>query len=1491
MPAFTDLQKEKAEITENLLYLQEQYSKYYNTNKNKFSLCDLALYADILKKIEALLAVFQNEAFTPETLKKFFHNHWEDIKKGIVLPYTVIPAYENFKILLINLVELLSKEDNNNLSINELNLSYHVNPLEILMPGLSLKSLSNDYPDLESKIIQIPDKAKIELLNTKVDDDNSNTIILYENKVYFFNPLTLKVECIDDPDWYNQINNQNICAFYNYNGYTSTYTLTDILNTHIVSENFKFLLPVKQITEIPLIGEITPLINIYDGDGSKWSEKQFNHIKAHSSMTEKILDIKESYQKKLKESHILYDQLITLHNHLYENSNQMLGSEKDAGNGVYAYIKNFYLYYTELTPEDRNKIPLKVKYEIHKILDYAGARYYDLVAYKDDDSMNLFTIYITLHSEDKTKFDYKIKGLNGTEEGIIYTKDLSLVCSKEQLSISDIQEVKDEVLKIVIQNKHALVFDGAKDAIDTCLNTRRTELNSVTTENKKELSEIGTAQIENNLKEKYETEFHNSVKNVKNSIDNKKYIGSDSAVYTMKLISSLSIKISVTSEEEWDKFVTIDASEIDDFLKNDDELRKQVVSYINNHDTFITKLIIQTPGPKIDIILKHIANSLTEIHDIGVNQLINIFTFIKDKSIYLIKYIDILSCIKSEPTFLKDIMENQTEQVQSQIINYLLAINDEMINLYMVILSPYMDENLANNYKNNVLTLVNKVEGKIKYSLNYNSKLTKFIICILHSVKTIKEDEKNILIEKCWNLVQCPIDFYNCIKKIPENYVAQFLENAQVNIEKIFPKYLGINAPNPEHFNMNMRFVLTGFSHGKILEFFLKNKDHIYSTVPDKAGIYCKEFLQILIEFNLLSDEILVDLKRLNFKITLGDVNHIIGAQGRTDAYKNLTNFVINNISTTTEFKLWFEYACDNNATDKTFITVLSSPTIYNLLTQDKENSKSLSTLCTMIKKLPESVLEVILPFYKNAITRASDINTLLNIEGIDQGKQDVIVQKMQGISPAISEVIDFKVFLKVPSKVINIIYMESDFFRLAYNMFATESTVDNSKSSKIETSKYISNLLCFKIPNKIKDTIIELIRTDKDIENLIKICLISNNKTEQEIKKAILDALKDKGKEGIWKQKIHADKLKLLQNKDTTIAYKVTIFNQISSKLKIKTENPSELEDIKQIAVYLLPLIIGNAIENLKLPINLDSENLLSEGETQKACDNLLKEVSDITKNITDLYDDDLELFKTEKIKKLKDELDKAIDTKKQSITKMTNAINAINKIKNDLRNIASNFAASNSITKIKEDKEIIIKQLASYEQQLNNAYEILGLAIPDNIAREFNEKKDSINENSKQKMQLIKGRIKEIINEKTKNVNEFEYTFKTCETIVAVKNCAQDIDNAINNMQSSLLADDLIKNNITEVILLQEYEGFNNAYRSKQVQIATDRAAQIDKIENPPFKKAFCQTYGKKKTYRDSLTKYFGWTPENISSWKKIYYFWIWYCRDNPGYCYIYT
>ncbi|MCD6045038.1 MAG: putative cytosolic protein [Gammaproteobacteria bacterium] len=242
--------------------------------------------------------------------------------------------------------------------------------------------------------------------------------------------------------------------------------LQQVIKTHIINRNGKYLLPVKFLIQITPSAVETNICNHYynyesddpairDGGLAYLDAEEKHRLFQHSFETRSVIEAKRHFDTLTNDSSNLLSHLNTLIIGLRFHSKQGLGSEGAASEGVYILILNFQQFYDKLTPEQKNDIPPLVRAQIDLLLnitDKTEARYNQVVA--EGNIVPQPTVTTCIDTRQKVLSD-AMRGHEATLANITLSAE-----SKIEL-IKDATEAVAEAQKILVEKtENSVAYKG-----------------------------------------------------------------------------------------------------------------------------------------------------------------------------------------------------------------------------------------------------------------------------------------------------------------------------------------------------------------------------------------------------------------------------------------------------------------------------------------------------------------------------------------------------------------------------------------------------------------------------------------------------------------------------------------------------------------------------------------------------------------------------------------------------------------------------------------------------------------------------------------------------------------------------------------------------------------------------------------------------------------------------------------------------------------------
>lgn len=158
-----------------------------------------------------------------------------------------------------------------------------------------------------------------------------------------------------------------------------------VLQTHILGRNGAYLIPVKQLITLQQTHFSTWFNNYYyhefnsgqedrpahspahDESMARLNDEEYRRLTQHSAKTFDLDEAKNQYEQSQKDRGSLLDKLEELYQQMYMNSQQVLGVEYIAGEGLYLALIKFNKYYSKLGRK-KLEIPAETKRAIEYLL-------------------------------------------------------------------------------------------------------------------------------------------------------------------------------------------------------------------------------------------------------------------------------------------------------------------------------------------------------------------------------------------------------------------------------------------------------------------------------------------------------------------------------------------------------------------------------------------------------------------------------------------------------------------------------------------------------------------------------------------------------------------------------------------------------------------------------------------------------------------------------------------------------------------------------------------------------------------------------------------------------------------------------------------------------------------------------------------------------------------------------------------------------------------
>lgn len=152
--------------------------------------------------------------------------------------------------------------------------------------------------------------------------------------------------------------------------------LNKLLKTHLLGQHAAYLIPVKILHHCEELS--IPLINPYfdyqhhQRSNAFLGEEETFRLFNHSMLTQEFLSQLELFNVYKNDKSSLLGHLYELVQKLNFNSTDGVGSEKNAGGGVYAAIIAFNDYYLSIGRDEQKKIPVELYDEIEKLISLSS---------------------------------------------------------------------------------------------------------------------------------------------------------------------------------------------------------------------------------------------------------------------------------------------------------------------------------------------------------------------------------------------------------------------------------------------------------------------------------------------------------------------------------------------------------------------------------------------------------------------------------------------------------------------------------------------------------------------------------------------------------------------------------------------------------------------------------------------------------------------------------------------------------------------------------------------------------------------------------------------------------------------------------------------------------------------------------------------------------------------------------------------------------------
>ncbi len=317
--------------------------------------------------------------------------------------------------------------------------------------------------------------------------------------------------------------------------------LKTILRTHILSDDGKHLLPVNCVLEINSLQSKKAIGNpYYDPDvddvaAGCINPRELHRMFEHNVDSRALRDVLTQLDGLMYGEHYLLGQLNLLLKYLTVASASGAGEEINAGESGYAAMARFDDFYKQLTADDKNKIPEKLKKQIE--------------------------ILLNLDSERLLLSRFK------------YYQRLALPQREKKYTAEEKQELEAGVTQY---EKKLEAFDPKVARQETCLNTRRRVLASAMSGQEVLLGNIGLSQ--ENLAEQL-TAAKNNVEAAKKDLVKKltvgKVEGQDSLGLSQQLLDQLEVPFALPNLETFkDLLKRVSTEELKSLLAKEENQRE-----------------------------------------------------------------------------------------------------------------------------------------------------------------------------------------------------------------------------------------------------------------------------------------------------------------------------------------------------------------------------------------------------------------------------------------------------------------------------------------------------------------------------------------------------------------------------------------------------------------------------------------------------------------------------------------------------------------------------------------------------------------------------------------------------------------------------------------------------------------------------------------------------------------------------------------------------
>src|SRR3989344_4884595 len=327
---------------------------------------------------------------------------------------------------------------------------------------------------------------------------------------------------------------------------------TEILKTHVLGREGKYLIPLRSLTQLTLQSDLEKINNeYYDVDSHTdemiyLSEDELSRLSEHSDAAKAVLDCKKQYvQLSTNADNLLgrLNKLIQLM--VFNSSHGGIGTAEIAAKGGMIAVADFFDYYNQLPNAIKEKIPPTVQNEI--------------------EVLRSFTVPI---------------------------------------------QQKDASGELVFDDKGRPVMALKNADIGSCLGTRSAELKKAIAGHETELLNL---QLSDEIKQKFnqalEEKFKESVHHLKTLLDENKYKhGVDKLGITKQLIEALKVEFRLNSAEDLALFNHLSCNEIKEILTLPNAATT-IVTAIGSIENLVI-FIINTNTEKLSILLTGIQSTL-----------------------------------------------------------------------------------------------------------------------------------------------------------------------------------------------------------------------------------------------------------------------------------------------------------------------------------------------------------------------------------------------------------------------------------------------------------------------------------------------------------------------------------------------------------------------------------------------------------------------------------------------------------------------------------------------------------------------------------------------------------------------------------------------------------------------------------------------------------------------------------------------------------------